>query len=63
LARLTVFFFETFLAVDFLAAFTPFLARLSAVRFDAALLKELTASFTGLGVFLAAILRTLLATD
>jgi len=63
LAWLPAFFFEAFLAVDFLVLFTIFLApRLSAVRFDAALLIELTAFFT-VGVFAAAALRTRFATD
>jgi hypothetical protein len=54
-------FFEAFLAIDFFALFTTFLAE----RFGAldALLTDLTAFFTYSGVFFSAALRMRFATD
>jgi hypothetical protein len=57
-----VFFFDAFFAIDFFAPFTTFLAAFFSVCFGDAfddLLIDLTAFFTGAGVFLAAALRSL----
>ena len=64
LALFPVFFFGAFFAIDFFAPFTTFLAAFFSVRFGAFddLLIDLTAFFTGAGVFLAAALRIRLAT-
>ena len=53
------------MAIDFFALFTTFLAAFFAERFGAldALLIDLMAFFTGLGVFFAAALRMRFATD